>query len=396
MVLSQAQAEGARRGQARRGLGRSADADARRAAPARVHARGDPQRSASAIGVSTRDSVVDVSLLEHALREDLNARSPRVMAVLRPLKVVLENYPGGRGRRARRPVRPREARRAVAQGALSRELYIERDDFVEVPPKKWFRLAPGQRGAPPVRVPHHVQGGGEGRRRARSSSSAARGTRARAGGAGRRAQGEGDAPLGVRRAAPSPPRCASTTASFRWRTREKDKDVDYKTHLNPQSLEVLTGCRVEPSLANAKPLDRVQFERSGTSAWTRIDGGEARLQPDDRAAGLVGGAGGQGGLTARERGDSDGRTCARSSRASRPPQEIARLRSRTASASPARSPVATAGPPPGQAPLRTPPHSSSSGSPTRRAPHPTNVWCRFPCSAGFVCTARSGSSFSTA
>src|SRR5262249_17574628 len=96
------------------------------------------------IGVSTRDSFVDVSLLEHAIREDLNATSPRVMAVLRPLKIVLENFPEGEVQlidAAYDPERPEGSSRKVPR---SRELFIEQEDFAEVPPKKWFRLAPGQ------------------------------------------------------------------------------------------------------------------------------------------------------------------------------------------------------------------------------------------------------------
>ena len=97
------------------------------------------------IGVAKRENVVDVALLEHAVREDLNQRAPRVMGVLRPLRVVIENYPGGPGRGARRSS---TTRRTPPPGTrkvpFSRELYIERDDFREDPPKKFFRLAPGR------------------------------------------------------------------------------------------------------------------------------------------------------------------------------------------------------------------------------------------------------------
>jgi glutaminyl-tRNA synthetase len=99
---------------------------------------------ADKIGVAKRDSIVDVALLEHCVREDLNARAPRVMAVLRPLRVVLENYPEGETEYFELPVNPDKPELGVRKVPFSRELYIERDDFLEDPPKKFFRLAPGR------------------------------------------------------------------------------------------------------------------------------------------------------------------------------------------------------------------------------------------------------------
>ncbi len=96
------------------------------------------------IGVAKTDSLVDVGLLEHGLREDLNRRSPRVMAVLRPLKVVIENFPEGEVRELDAPLNPEDAAAGTRKVPFSRELYVERDDFREEPPKDWFRLAPGR------------------------------------------------------------------------------------------------------------------------------------------------------------------------------------------------------------------------------------------------------------
>ncbi|MBC8132822.1 MAG: glutamine--tRNA ligase/YqeY domain fusion protein, partial [Deltaproteobacteria bacterium] len=96
------------------------------------------------IGVAKADSVVDVGLLEHGLREDLNRRAPRVMAVLRPLKVVIENFPAGDVRELDGPLNPEDATQGSRKIPLSREIFIERDDFREDPPKDWFRLAPGR------------------------------------------------------------------------------------------------------------------------------------------------------------------------------------------------------------------------------------------------------------
>ena len=109
------------------------------------------------IGVSTRDSVVDVTLLEHALREDLNARSPRVMAVLRPLEVVIENFPEGEVDEFDAPFDPdkpeaRRARSRCTREAVHRARRLRRGPAQEVAPPRARR-----RGAPPLRVPHHVQ-----------------------------------------------------------------------------------------------------------------------------------------------------------------------------------------------------------------------------------------------
>ncbi|MES1158141.1 MAG: glutamine--tRNA ligase/YqeY domain fusion protein, partial [Haliangium ochraceum] len=95
-------------------------------------------------GVAKTDSVVDVGLLEHGLREDLNRRSPRVMVVLRPLKVVIENFPDGETRELTAPLHPEDPGQGTRQLPLSKVIYVERDDFREDPPKDWFRLAPGR------------------------------------------------------------------------------------------------------------------------------------------------------------------------------------------------------------------------------------------------------------
>ena len=96
------------------------------------------------IGVAKTDSVVDVGLLEHCLREDLNQRCPRVMAVLKPLKVVIENFPEGEVRELSAPLHPEDPALGSRSMPFSRVLYVERDDFREDPPKDWFRLAPGR------------------------------------------------------------------------------------------------------------------------------------------------------------------------------------------------------------------------------------------------------------
>jgi glutaminyl-tRNA synthetase len=213
------------------------------------------------IGVSTRDSLVDVSLLEHALREDLNATSPRVMAVLRPLKVVLENFPEGRVDELDAPYDPEKPEGPSRKVPFARELYIERDDFAENPPKKWFRLAAGQevrlRYACIIRCKEIV-------RDAKGEIVELRCTwdpDSRGGNAadGRKIKGTIH---WVSSAHAVSAEVRLYDRLFRVENPLADKDT-WTTHLNPTSLETVESARVEPSLANAKAGDRVQFERIG-------------------------------------------------------------------------------------------------------------------------------------
>ncbi len=213
------------------------------------------------IGVSTRDGVVDVALLEHELREHLNATSPRVMAVLRPLKVVLENFPEGEVIELDAlydPEKPEGPSRTVY---LTRELYVEQDDFMEDAPKKWFRLAPGRevrlRYACLITCNEVVKENGEVTELRCTWDPASKGG---APADGRKVKGT------IHWVSASRSRAAEVRLYdrlFSVENPEKDKETDYKTHVNPRSLETLTQCRVEESLAGAKALDRVQFERLG-------------------------------------------------------------------------------------------------------------------------------------
>ena len=213
------------------------------------------------IGVSTRDSFVDVSLLEHALREDLNATSPRVMAVLRPLKVVIENFPE-ETLELDAPYDPEKPEGPTRKVPLARELYIERDDFAEVPAKKWFRLAPGQevrlRYACIIRCERVVKNeAGETIELRCTWDPSSKGGNAAD---GRKIKGTihwVSAAHAVRAEVRLYDRLFAVENPL------KEKDGDWKEHLNPASLEVLSDCRLEPSLAAASPLDRFQFERLG-------------------------------------------------------------------------------------------------------------------------------------
>jgi glutaminyl-tRNA synthetase len=218
---------------------------------------------AGRIGVNKFNSTVDIALLEHCVREDLNKTSPRVMAALRPLKVIIDNYPPGKVEQMQAINNPEDPGAGTRMVPFSRELYIEQDDFMEVPPKKFYRLAPGRevrlRYAYFVRCTGAVKdSGGNIVELHCTYDPATRG---------------GDAPDGrkvqstmhwVSAAHALPAEVRLYDNLF---TKENPDDVpegvDFTSSLNPKSLEVLAGCRVEPSLKGAKPLNRYQFERLG-------------------------------------------------------------------------------------------------------------------------------------
>ena len=215
------------------------------------------------IGVNKFNSTVDIALLEHCVREDLNKTSPRVMAVLRPLKVVIENYPEGLVEEMDAVNNPEDPSAGTRKVPFCRELYIERDDFMENPPKKFYRLAPGRevrlRYAYFVRCVDVVKDpGGQIVELHCTYDPATRG---------------GDAPDGRKVKSTLHWVCARDALDAEVRlyenlfTKEDPDDVpqgqDFTANLNPNSLTVLTDCKVEPSLKNAKPLQRHQFERLG-------------------------------------------------------------------------------------------------------------------------------------
>jgi len=223
------------------------------------------------IGVAKRDSVVDVALLEHCVREDLNKRAPRVMTVLRPLKLVIENFPAGQVREVDAPNNPEDAAAGSRKVPFSRELYIERDDFMEEPPKGFFRLAPGRevrlRYACYVRCVGVVKddAGQVVEVRCTYDPETWGGTSPD----GRKVKSTlhwVSAAHGV---------TVEVRLYDRLFTKENPSDdsdgQDFKACINPRSLEVLTGCRAEPSLAAARPGDRYQFERLGYFCADLVD-----------------------------------------------------------------------------------------------------------------------------
>jgi glutaminyl-tRNA synthetase len=229
------------------------------------------------IGVAKRDAIVEMQLLEHFLREDLNKRSPRVMAVLKPLKVIIDNYPEGIVEELDAVNNPEDPSAGTRKVPFGRILYIEQDDFREDPPKEFFRLAPGKE----VRLryayiikcvgvvkdpqtgrmtelhctydPETKSGASQEQRKVKATIHWVSAAQALP------AEVRLYNPLLVTDLAKIPP------------------DHDWTLYLNPQSLERLTGCLVEPSLRDASAGSRFQFERQGYFC----------VDPDSSAGGLV-------------------------------------------------------------------------------------------------------------
>ena len=216
------------------------------------------------IGVAKFNSTIDIGVLEHALREDLNKRAPRVMAVLRPLRVVIENYPEGRVESMQAVNNPEDPGAGTREVPFSRVLYIERDDFMEDPPKKFYRLAPGREVR--LRYAYFVTCTGVVKDEATGEVVELRCTYDPA------TRG-GDAPDGRKVKATlhwvsaDHSRQAEVRRYDHLFTKEDPDDVaegeDFTAYLNPNSLEILADCRVEPGLARAEPGERYQFERLG-------------------------------------------------------------------------------------------------------------------------------------
>ncbi|MBN1106326.1 MAG: glutamine--tRNA ligase/YqeY domain fusion protein [Deltaproteobacteria bacterium] len=217
------------------------------------------------IGVAKRDSTVDAALLEHCLREDLNRRAPRVMAVLRPLRVVIDNYPEGQVEEMEAVNNPEDPGMGNRKVPFSRVLYIERDDFMEDPPRKFYRLAPGREVR--LRYAYFLKCVGVEKDGTSGEVTELRCTYDLA------TRG-GDAPDG--RKVRATLHWVSAVHAVKAEVRlydhlftradpagDEGDGMDFKAHLNPRSLEVLTSCRVEPGLASAAPGSHYQFERLG-------------------------------------------------------------------------------------------------------------------------------------
>jgi glutaminyl-tRNA synthetase len=229
------------------------------------------------LGVAKRDTMVDVSLLEHCLREDLNRNSPRVMAVLNPLKVVIDNYPEGQVEEFDAINNPEDPAMGARKVPFSREIYIERDDFREDPPRRFFRLSPGRE----VRLRYacyitctdvvkdesgqvvevHCTYDPESRGGSSPDARRVRGT--------------------LHWVSAAHAVDAEVRLYDRLFVTENPNDVpagsNFTDNLNPDSLETLTSCKLEPSLAGAAPGSRYQFERLGYFCADPVDSSQGNL-----------------------------------------------------------------------------------------------------------------------
>jgi len=216
------------------------------------------------IGVAKSNSTVDIGLLEHFIRQDLNQRAPRVMTVLRPLRVVIDNYPENLVEDLDAVNNPEDASAGTRKVPFSRVLYLEKEDFLENPPTKFYRLAPGREVR--LRYAYFIkcvgmvkdEKTGEVVELHCTYDPATKG---------------GDAPDG--RKVKATLHWVSAAHALQAQVRlydhlftkpdpdDEEEGRDFKSYLNPKSLETLTSCRVEPSLAGATPGARYQFERQG-------------------------------------------------------------------------------------------------------------------------------------
>ena len=224
------------------------------------------------IGVAKRNSTVDMSLLEHCIREDLNRTAPRVMAVLRPLKVVIINYPADQEEELEAVNNPEDESMGTRAVPFSRELYIEQDDFREQPPKKFYRLSPGREVR--LRYGYYITCVGVVKDEQTGEVVELRCTydpETRGGFSpdGRKVK----ATLHWVSAAHSvPAEVRLYDYLFQVPNPAEEKGSgDFRDTINPGSLEVLKSCRLEPSLAGAAPGSRYQFERLGYFAVDPVD-----------------------------------------------------------------------------------------------------------------------------
>jgi glutaminyl-tRNA synthetase len=213
------------------------------------------------IGVAKVNSTVDFDFLEHCIREDLNRTSPRFMGVLRPLKLVIENYPDGKAEEMEVAVNPEDPSAGMRLVPFTRNLYIEREDFMEAPPKDFFRLAPGRevrlRGAYLVTCKDVVKKDGQVEELRCTLDPATRG---------------GNVPDGrkikstlhwVSAAHAADAEVRLYGSLFTVENPAGQEGHEYREFVNPASLEVLRSCKVEPALKKLRPFDRFQFERLG-------------------------------------------------------------------------------------------------------------------------------------
>ncbi len=217
---------------------------------------------ADRIGVAKRDGIIDVAVLEHCVRDDLNKTAPRVYAVLDPVKLVVTNYPEGQVEMMEAINNPEDESMGAREIPFSRELFIEKDDFMIDPPKKFFRLAPGKE----VRLKnayiikcedYKLDENGE---VTEIYCTYDPDTKSGMEGSKRKVKGTLHW-VSVEQSIPAEIRLYDRL--FNDEDPNGHEDVDFKEFLNPDSLKVITSARVEPNLKSGKPLDKFQFQRLG-------------------------------------------------------------------------------------------------------------------------------------
>ncbi len=216
------------------------------------------------IGVSKTNSTIDMAMLEHYLREDLNKRAPRVMAVLRPLRVVIDNYPEDKVEWLDAENNPEDSTMGSRKIPFSRVLYIEQEDFKEEPPRKFFRLSPGKE----IRLKHAYyikcvrvekdKNTGEVVELGCTYDPQTRGGWLED---GRKVKGTSHW-VSAAHAVKAEVRLYNHLF-IKENPEDTQPDKDFRSNLNPHSLEVLSGCMIEPGLKNVKPGTTYQFLRQG-------------------------------------------------------------------------------------------------------------------------------------
>jgi glutaminyl-tRNA synthetase len=224
------------------------------------------------IGVAKRDSMVEVALLEHCVREDLNKRVPRVMAVLNPLKVIIDNYPEGRVEELDAVNNPEDPSMGGRKVPFSKTLLIEKDDFMADPPKKFFRLSPGREVR--LRYAYFITCTGVDKDSTTGEITALHCTYDPATRGG--SSPDGRSPKSTMHWVSAEHSVPAEVRLYDYLlTKEDPSDVpegmDFKSIINPKSLVVVKNSRLEPSLANAKAGDKYQFERVGYFCADSVD-----------------------------------------------------------------------------------------------------------------------------
>ena len=223
---------------------------------------------AEKIGIAKRDNTVEVSLLEHSVREDLNKRAPRVMAVLQPLKIVIENYPEEQTEELAAVNNPENPEAGTRNVPFSRELFIEQNDFMEDPPRKFFRLAPGReirlRYAYFITCTQVIKDENGHVIEIRCTYDPE--TKGGSAPDGRKVKGTIHW-VSAKHCLDAEVRLYDRLFSVS----NPGRDGDFKKDINTDSLQVLTHCKVEPSLKNTDPNVTVQFERKGYFCIDLVD-----------------------------------------------------------------------------------------------------------------------------